>query len=378
MADQHATAREAYEQLYSAAARMLWSQKRPTWRDEEQDPEFGWPPNRCAAWQALEDCLLAAEPAEAQVAGELSDPARHLITRRAPGTADRPLSFEEARQDWMTRLNADPIFEGDGVLEPGACVMTTSSLHWRTVFGLTELAHRLAPGRPPVSTGPEAARLSALAHQAAGAYRAPLNLPAPSPHVPGTEPWIAPAARPVSDVPDLTARLERLRTAAWRAAETAPTPDELKANSDYSVMMEASVAASDVLALIQEQPAPVWRDAHEGVDPARHMTWGTATVEGKQLPEPLDDEADFWAEAVSAGPAPWAPTTPQQAREGHLASREVLLSATRAIVFAEMLDELSARLRPGLHVGRIHYTSYDLVHFIDHGFRRELGLHIGL
>jgi hypothetical protein len=378
MTDQHATVRDAYEQLYSAAARMLWSQEHPTWRREKQHPRFGWSAERCAAWQALEDCLLAGSPEESHVAGEPSDPARHLITRRAPGTADRPLSFEEARQDWMARLNADPIFEGDGVLEPGTCVMTTSSLHWRTVFGLKELACRLAPGRPPVSMGPEAARLGALAHQAADAYRAPLGLPAPSSYVPGTEPWIASSSRPVSDLPDLTARLESLRTAAWRAAEAVPNPDELTANDDFSMRIEACVAASDVLALIRGQSAPVWRDAHEGVDPARHMTWGTATVEGEQLPEPLDDEAAFWAEAVSAGPAPWAPTKPQPATEGHLASKEVLLSATRATVFAEMLDELSARLRPGLHVGRIHYTSYDLVHFIDHGFRRELGLHIGL
>jgi hypothetical protein len=182
----------------------------------------------------------------------------------------------------------------------------------------------------------------------------------------------------VSDLPDLASRLESLRTTAWRAAEATPTPDELTANSDYSVMLEASIAASDVLALLQGRTAPVWRDAHEGVDPARHMTWGTTAGEEGRRPESLDEEAEFWAEAVSAGPAPWAPTKPQQATEGHLASKEVLLSATRATVFAEMLDELSARLRPGLHIGRIHYTSYDLVHFIDHGFRRELGLHIGL
>ncbi|WP_051926872.1 hypothetical protein [Streptomyces durhamensis] len=366
----------AYEQLYSAAARMLWSQESPTWRRKDQHPRFGWSPERCAAWQTLEDCLLAGETEEPRI-GEPSDPARHLVTRRAPGGEDRPLSFQEAREDWMTRLNADPGYLVDEQLQPGACVMTTGSRHLETIFALKELARRLAPGRPPVTIGPEAGRLSALAHEAADALRAPLSAAAPSPYTPGSEPWIAPASRPVSAVPDLPARLEKLRTAAWRAAEAIPTPDELKAHSDFSVMMEASIATSDVLALLQGRPAPEWREHLEGIDPAHHLAWGEVTVAGQRRPKSFDHEADAWRRVFAEGPTPWALTEYRDPPKRHLGAQEVVLSATRALVFAEMLDELAARLRPGTHTGLIHYSAYDLSYFIN-SFQRELGVHVGL
>ncbi|GGV18258.1 hypothetical protein GCM10010260_67540 [Streptomyces filipinensis] len=367
----------AYEQLYSAAARMLWSQETPDWRWTEQDSEFGWPPERCAAWQALEDCLLAGETEEPRV-GEPSDPARHLITRRAPGGEDRPLGFQEAHEDWTTRLNADPGYLVDEQLQPGACVMTTPGRHLRTVSALRELAYRLAPGRPPVTIGPEAARLSTLAHEAANALRAPLGTSASPPWAPGTEPWVIPASHTVSDVPDLPMRLEDLRAAAWRAAEAVPTPEELKASGDFSVMLEASIAASDVLALLQGRPAPIWREHVDGIDPAHDLVWGSSTDSGQRQPKSMEIRAEDWAQSFASGPAPWTPTEYRYPPERHLGAQEVVLSATRAVVFAELLDELAARLRPGLHTGRIHYSVYDLCYFIDKRFRRELGAHIGL
>ncbi|MEV5988653.1 hypothetical protein AB0L85_27205 [Streptomyces sp. NPDC052051] len=368
----------AYEQLYTAAARMLWSQENPTWRRKEQHPRFGWPPERCAAWQALENCLLAAD-AEQPKAGEPSDPARHLITRRAPGGEDRPLGFQEALDEWITRLDADQGYLVDEQLQPGACVMTSAIRHWLTAFALRELAFRMAPGRPPVTIGPGAAKLSAMAHEAANALRTPLDITAPTPHTPGTEPWITSTPRPVSDLPDLSARLEELRAVAWRAAEAVPTTDELKATVDFTVMMEASVAASDVLTLLQGRPAPAWREFLDGIDPAHHLAWGAYTDnEQRRRPESLRAEADKWAEALADDPTPWTLTKYQDPPARHMGAEVVVLSSTRAAVFAELLDELAARLRPGMHTGRIHYSAYDLCHFIDHRFRRELGEHIGL
>ncbi|MEV5988655.1 hypothetical protein AB0L85_27215 [Streptomyces sp. NPDC052051] len=368
----------AYEQLYTATARMLWSQESPDWRPGYEDEQFGWPPERCAAWQTLENCLLAAD-AEQPKAGEPSDPARHLITRRAPGGEDRPLGFQEALDEWITRLDADQGYLVNEQLQPGACVMTTGARHLQTVAVLRELAFRLAPGRPPVTIGPGAARLSAMAHEAANALRAPLGVTAPTPYTPGTEPWIAPTSRPVSDLPDLPTRLEELRAAAWRAAEAVPTPEESKANlKDFSVMMEASVAASDVLTLLQSRPASVWREQFDRIDPAIHLTSTSYTPDGQQQAETFDEEADTWAGAFARGPMPWTPAKYQDPPRRHLGSQEVVLSATRAVVFAEMLDELAARLRPGMHTGRIHYSAYDLCHFIDQRFGRELGEHIGL
>ncbi|MFH8339009.1 hypothetical protein [Streptomyces sp. AM6-12] len=365
-----------YEQLYSAAARMLWSQESPVWRRKVQDPEFGWPPERCAAWQELENCLLAGETAEPR-GGELSDPARHLITRRAPNDQDRPLGFQKARQDWAARLNDDPGYLDDGQLRPGACLMTTGNRHLETIFALKELARRLAPGRPAVTIGPEASRLSALIREAAAALRVPLGAAATGPHTPGAEPWIASDSRPVSDVPDLPGRLEELRAAAWRAAEAVPTREELKANADFTVMPQASVAAADVLALLQGRPAPAWREHLDGIDPAHHMAWGETKADGQRLPKTFDQEADVWARAFARGPEPWAVTERRDPPERHLGTKEVVLSATRAVVFAESLEELAARLRPGMHTGLIHYSAYDLSYFISQ-FQRELGAHVGL
>ncbi|MFF7357709.1 hypothetical protein ACFZA1_34565 [Streptomyces filipinensis] len=178
-------------------------------------------------------------------------------------------------------------------------------------------------------------------------------------------------------MPDLPARLEKLQTAAWRAAEAIPTPDEPRAHPDFSVMMEASIATSDVLALLQGRPAPEWREHLEGIDPAHHMAWGAITVAGQRRPKSFDHEADALRQVFAEGPAPWALTEYRDPPKRHLGAQEVVLSATRAIVFAEMLDELAARLRPGMHTGLIHYSAYDLSYFIN-WFRRELGVHVGL
>ncbi|MFC9931877.1 hypothetical protein [Streptomyces sp. NPDC127190] len=92
----------------------------------------------------------------------------------------------------------------------------------------------------------------------------------------------------------------------------------------------------------------------------------------------MEDQAAAWAQAFAAGPAPWTPAERQFPPERHIGAEEVVLSATRAVVLAELLDELAARLRPGMHTGRIHYSAYDLCYFIDKRFRRELGAHVGL
>ncbi|BBC35807.1 hypothetical protein SGFS_071010 [Streptomyces graminofaciens] len=389
----------AYEQLYSAAARMLWSQENPDWRPGYEDEQYGWPRERRVAWQALESCLRAADGEGASAGeagggdswtgeaggrdswtGEPSDSARHLLARRAPGDDDRPLSFRAALADWTTRLDADPgyLTAGD-TLRPGACVLLPASRHWVMVFALQELAYRLAPGRPPVTVGADAARLSTLAHEAAQALRAPLGAPAPSPYEPGAAPWVSPVSRRVGEGPDARASFEELRETAWRAAEAIPSPEELKANPDFSVTLEASIAASDVLALLSGRPARVWREQRDGIDPARHLLWGSSAAAGAQgQPKGFVEEADSWAEAFAGGPAPWTPTEYVLPPERDRGETDVVLSATRALVLAELLDELAARLRPGVHSGLIHYGAYDLGHFVNHRFRRELGAHVGL
>lgn len=367
----------AYEQLYSAAAHMLWSEEHPAWRPGYEDDEVGWPKERCAPWLALEAIMLSSDT-ETPQAGEPSDSARHLISRRAPGDRDQPLGFREALDDWTARLEADPGYLEDYSLRPGACVIVPPARYWATEFALRELAARLAPGRPPVTIGAEAARLSSLAHQAANALRAPLSVPAPAPYPPGSAPWIGSASRRVSDVPDLRLRLEELRTAAWRAAEVIPSPEELKANPDFSLMMGTAVAASDVLALLGGHSVQVWREYAGGVDPSCHLLWGSSAAGGHGDPESFTKKADDWTQAFAKGPEPWTPAEYQRAPQRDRGETEVVLSATRAVVFAEMLDELAARLRPGMRSGLIHYSAYDLAHFVGERFWRELTAHGGL
>lgn len=321
--------------------------------------------------------MLSGE-AEAAQSGELSNPARHLISRRAPGKEDRPLSFQKGLEDWITRLNADPGYLDDYRLQLGACIVLPSARHWVHVFALRELAYRMAPGRPPVTIGADAARLSALAHEAANSLRAPLGAAAPTPYPPGTAPWISPTPWHVSVVPDLQARLEQLRRAAWRATEVIPSPAELKASPDASLMMATSIAASDVRTLLSGHSAPVWRDDPEGIDPSRHLVWGGAVTDGNDQPKPFTEEAAYWTRTFAEKPAPWTPTEYQRPPDRDRGETDVVLSATRAMILAEMLDELAARLRPGLHTGVIDYSAYDLTFFIDSRFRRELGAHVGL
>ncbi|WP_186319160.1 hypothetical protein [Streptomyces sp. SAJ15] len=55
----------------------------------------------------------------------------------------------------------------------------------------------------------------------------------------------------------------------------------------------------------------------------------------------------------------------------------MVISATRALVFAEILDEFAARLTPGRNAGLIHYSAYELCQFLTWGIGRELRAHSG-
>ncbi|MDX3641730.1 hypothetical protein [Streptomyces sp. MB09-02B] len=178
-------------------------------------------------------------------------------------------------------------------------------------------------------------------------------------------------------MPDLRVRLEQLRGAAWRAAEVIPSLEELKASPDFSLRAGTAVAASDVRALLGGHSVQVWREYLGGVDPSRHLLWGSSAAGGKGDPEPFSKEADDWTHAFADGPEPWTPTDYQRPPERDRGETEVVLSATRAAVLAELLDELAVRLSPGLRSGMIHYSSYDLAHFIGERFWRELTSHGG-
>ncbi|MFI9205616.1 hypothetical protein [Streptomyces sp. NPDC053048] len=369
---------DAYERLYSIAARMLWAQEHPAWREDDSE----WPADRRVAWQALERVLLDAEAALGVPASdEASDPGRHLLSRRAPG--DRPLSFDEAVQDWRQRLAADPGFLEerrepfpDFYMKPGACVVVPSGRHLAMVDVFPELFHRLAPGRPGAGLGPDAAELSAVIHEAADALRAPLGVAIPTPH-PGTAPWVSPVSRRVADLPDLPARLEALRQAAWRAAEAVPSPEELRATVDLSVTMPVAKAAADLTQVLMGQQVPSWREEYEQIDPARHGLVGLVSGPSGPRPVAFQEEAAEWRKLFGQGPLPWTPQEYQRQFYPDQGEDDVALSATRALVFAEILDEYAARLHPGAGTGLIHYSAYEFGQFITWEIGRELRDHAG-
>ncbi|MCC5032066.1 hypothetical protein DMH02_002005 [Streptomyces sp. WAC 00631] len=367
---------ESFERVYQAACRMLWAQGRPSWRSDRRTKR--WPDDRCTAFQELERVLRSVDSGSSQP-GELSDPARHVIARRAPGGADRPLTFDEALRDWEERLAADPGYlverkEGgftDLFMGPGLCVVIPHARQLKTLSILRELYRRLAPGRPAVVIGSEAAELSGLAHEAADALRAPLGVEVPTPH-PGKAPWISPVSRPVSEVPDLEARLEELRRAAWRAAENVPSVEELMAAGDLSVARSVAEAAAALRELLAGRPAVVWQEKHESIDPARHLVSGSVPGSTGGQPTSFAQEASSWRKQFALVPVPWTPPTYRRPPAPEMGDRDVVLSSTRALVFAELLDEFAARLYPGRRSGVIHYGAYDFGHSLMWGFGREL------
>ncbi|MEU4682006.1 hypothetical protein [Streptomyces xinghaiensis] len=365
---------ESFERVYQAACRMLWAQGAPAWRITGSE----WPDARCAAFQALEAVLRSADGGSPQP-GELSDPARHVIARRAPGDVDRPLTFDEALRDWEERLAADPGYlvereEGgwtESFMGPGLCVVIPHTWHLTTRSTLLELYHRLAPGRPAVVIDSGAAELSGLAHEAADALRAPLGVEVPTSH-PGGSPWISPDSRPVYEVPDIAARLEELRRAAWQAAETVPTPDELRGALDFSLDMDVAEAAVELRKLLAGRPATVWREKHESIDPTRHLVDGAVQDGVYGQPTSFGQEASSWRKYLARVPVPWTPPTYRRPPAPEMGDRDVVLSATRALVFAELLDEYAARLYPGRRSGVIHYGAYNLGDSLMWEFGREL------
>lgn len=370
---------DAYERVYSTAARMLWAQEYAAWRTESSD----WPTERRAAWQALEEVLIDTDAAlGAPLPGEPSDPARHLISRRAPGPVDRPLTFDEAVRDWKQRLADDPGYlvermepYPDYYMEPGSCVVVPSSRHFAMIGIFHELFYRMAPGRPAVTLGADSADLSAVAHEAADALRAPLGLAA-TPH-PGTAPWIAPVSRRVVDVPGLEDRFETLCRAAWRAAEAVPSVEELRAAMDLSVRVSAARAATDLLHLLSGHPVPAWREEYEQIDPARHGVVGLVSGDSGPRPTTFQEEAADWRGLFAKGPVPWTPAEYQRQFHPDRGETDVVLSATRALVFAELLDEYAARLHPGQRSGLMHYSAYAFGQFVLGDIGRELREHVG-
>ncbi|WP_327728489.1 hypothetical protein OG250_19220 [Streptomyces sp. NBC_00487] len=374
---------DAYDIVYSAAARMMWMQKSRVWRLDS--PGGGWPEERREAWRELEAALTVSEGPEPQ-AGEPSDPVRHLVSRRAAGPVDRPITFAEAVAEWTTRMVEDPGPHEprmepypDDYLVPGRAVVVQEG-HMLVLTGpLRDLVHRMAPGRPAVTIAGETAELSRLVHLAADELRAAVGERVPTPHPVGAV-GVARVSRRPSDVNDLQARYEVLARAAWRASESLPSLKYMRESMDFSVSPDTSIAAEDLQNLLAGRSGLFWREEHESIDPNVHVTSGVDWPDDRPVARLIAEEAKDFERSASAGQrlrprAPHAGERRFYREKGEL--EYVAISAVRAQILAEILDEYAARIHPGAHSGIMHFSAYDLTDFITSEIGRELRETVG-
>ncbi|WP_328990626.1 hypothetical protein OG394_30615 [Kribbella sp. NBC_01245] len=361
-----------FEQLYSAASRMLGAQGSPTWHEDR------WPAQRRVTFTQLEAELTKAtfrpadplvQPGDPAAAGvgvgaqggdrvgdpnhdepvlvadpaDVADPALGLVTMGA--------RFPEALLSLAAYVSEDP----DGVDEP---LVLPGLLHTAITGAVDELAARIAPGRPTVAIGNEGAEAADALRELANSLRTALGLP------PGVPRRILVNAHPVAA--DAAAH-ERLAAFAKTAADAVPAPDEL--GDDFSVRYDVAVAAADLRALIAGEDVPAWRERQPGIDPSRHLVTAYRWEGADGRPVDLADWAAELRQALATSEAPWRPS-PEHPLPTESADRSWLLYPKRqALVTADLLDELAARLTPGTTTGLIHFTSYPLHHYLTHTLR---------
>ncbi|MFG2775103.1 hypothetical protein [Streptomyces sp. NPDC048350] len=218
----------------------------------------------------------------------------------------------------------------------------------------------------------DTAELSRLVHVAADELRAAMGATAPTPHPVGTVNVAGLSHRP-SDVDDLRARYDSLFLAARRASENMPTLEYMRETGDASVKPTTTKAAQDVQDLLAGRSRVFWREQHELIDPSVHTTSGVDWPDGRPVPGAIGADGKFFAHSAELGRKPRAPH-PGEVR----IFREkgdpdvVVISAVRAGILAEILDEYAARIYPGAESGIMHFSSFDLTDFIDEGIGREL------
>lgn len=341
-----------FEQLYSAASRMLGAQGSPTWR------EGRWPAQRRVTFTQLEAELTEANFHPADPASRTGDPNQTVLVADPADVADPALGlvtmgarFPEATLSLAEYVSEDP----DGLDGP---LVLPGLLHTAITGAVDELAGRIAPGRPAVALGNESADAADALRELANSLRTALGLP------PGAARRILVDAHPVAAD---AAVHERLAAFAKTAADAVPAPDEL--GDDFSVRYDVAVAAADLRAFIAGENVPAWRERQPGIDPSRHLVTAYRWEGASGHPVDLADWASDLRQALATSDAPWRPSA-EHPLPTESADRSWLLYTKRqALVTADLLDELAARLAPGTTIGLIHFTSYPLHHFLTHTLR---------
>ncbi|MFL1377286.1 hypothetical protein [Nocardiopsis protaetiae] len=347
--------------LYTAAAQLLASDL-DLWRPGGRNT---WPEERKRAWEELSRILSDAVAVDS-APGAPSDPAHHLVTRRTPD--DRPITLAQAGRDWKDRLDAAPRVEhpahylaenpmmGPLHIEAGSCVLLTRTWGTYILTLVTELRSRSMPGRPACTISAEAAGFSGTVRDVADHLRDAVTGAA------GTPRPALPAAGPVRvSSGDLDPQvLQRLRPAARRAAETTPGVGA-RPSGATGPLSRRTAEASDILrGVLEGAEGSPWREVGQGRDPSRQ------SVTASPNPDLPDRDARIRSALFQGAPLPYVPREREEARSASAGGPVwTAMSLDQALIIAEVLDELSARLSPGRTTGPIRFDALPLALFLD-------------
>ncbi|WP_017588212.1 hypothetical protein [Nocardiopsis ganjiahuensis] len=343
-----------YLRVYQASARLFWRSSRP-WPDTLE----GQPQECRDAWAHLEQVLAEAFPVPTNP-GAPSDPTRHLITRR--GSDNRPVTLSDAAHDWLTRVQEQPgaPYPRDVIAEHpemhGQKTLTTDFVlvtnDWcaMAMKMVGELQHRLAPGRPACTISANAQGLpDTLRHAADQLRNALAGHVTPSPVPDSPLPLAAPAPFP-RDID--SERLDRLCWAAFDVVERTPGLAAVKAGEAETPDVQVSKAV-DVLrrTLAGEEPNP-WQGFNPRVNPADSLVGSSEDLS-------FTDYLNRVRTGVMADqPAPWVPAAPVLIDTGDEGIAYTGIPFPAAEVLIEVLDEVAARLTPGIHTETIGIDTY--------------------
>ncbi|GIH21335.1 hypothetical protein [Rugosimonospora africana] len=361
---------EQYERLYSVAAQMLTT--------EGWSPTDDWPPERRQYWRDLENLLATGRSDQP---GTASDPAWQLASRLDP--TGRPIAIADAVRDWMDRLASRPLnlsdldeSDLDAGDDPDRTVIAVPGLtHLLITELLNELVARVSPGRPIGMVGDGGADLAAVAQGLADQLRSALGAAAlAGPGLPGSVPGAGP--RPTLRPPQplaaglvLPAAVRDLADVAHRAAASLPTPEQLVAAGDYSVRHATAVVAADLRNGLRTPAGPQWRERRESIRPQLHLVTGFRFDAPAGRPVSLAEAAAEMKRELGRLTPPWRPGPGRPLPESTPKAGWMALPDAVALVTAELLDELAARLRPGQWIGTIRISAWPLAQLVQSRLR---------
>ncbi|MFI1967449.1 hypothetical protein ACH429_25595 [Streptomyces pathocidini] len=347
-----------FENLYSAAARMLWLQDYPSWRVDNS-----WPTELRLSWQNLENILASIGSADSTESTEI-DPSRYFISLRAQ-IGGQPISHRGIVRLWQSRIyNGSGFLVGrdtpipNNYITPGEAVLIPEGWHLAAMAALNELQSRLAPGRPGATIDQSSEDLSNLLHNSANLIRTAAGAPSMEGHE--MSDTISQQMFSLQDIPDWEARYDELRKVAGKAISAIP--------SDY-LQPDVLSAAADVSKVLGGRQESVWTERADGLNPAVHMVSTTHFTGANRVPISFSKAYEEWGTYLTQGKSPTGFSEYEPTLEWDPENPAVIVSKDRALMIAEAMGETSARLRPGITTSMIHFDGFLVGRFMQEEVR---------